>query len=174
VIKITSACDAYPRLLFTEWRRIRLRRVHDDLNEIGETCGKNRLGRIMQLNRIKAMRGYKAPRCIAGRPSVVAPNRVQRQFAVVRASQVWVTDISYIRTWQGWLYLAVVIDLFARNVVGWSMKPTLSRELALDALLIAVWRHKPDDEVSCTQTRAASTTVATGGGSVGPITWPPV
>ncbi len=50
---------------------------------------------------------------------------MQRQFTVVRANQVWVTDITYIRTWQGWLYLAVVIDLFARNVVGWSMKPTL-------------------------------------------------
>ncbi|EAO4397778.1 IS3 family transposase [Salmonella enterica] len=123
------------------------RRVHGDLNEIGETCGKNRVGRIMQLSRIKAARGYKAPRRIAGRPSVVAPNRVQRQFTVVRANQVWVTDITYIRTWQGWLYLAVVIDLFARNVVGWSMKPTLSRELALDALMMAVWRRKPDGEV---------------------------
>ncbi|EPB3766848.1 MULTISPECIES: IS3 family transposase [Enterobacteriaceae] len=123
------------------------RRVHGDLNEIGETCGKNRVGRIMQLNRIKAVRGYKAPRRIAGRPSVVAPNRVQRQFTVVRANQVWVTDITYIRTWQGWLYLAVVIDLFARNVVGWSMKPTLSRELALDALMMVVWRRKPDGEV---------------------------
>ncbi|WP_212734293.1 IS3 family transposase [Citrobacter sp. wls718] len=123
------------------------RRVHGDLNEIGETCGKNRVGRIMQLNRIKAVRGYKAPRRIAGRPSVVAPNRVQRQFTVVRANQVWVTDITYIRTWQGWLYLAVVIDLFARNVVGWSMKPTLSRELALDALMMAVWRRKPDGKV---------------------------
>ncbi|MER5274127.1 IS3 family transposase [Serratia marcescens] len=123
------------------------RRVHGDLNEIGETCGKNRVGRIMQLNRIKAVRGYKAPRRIAGRPSVVAPNRVQRQFTVVRANQVWVTDITYIRTWQGWLYLAVVIDLFARNVVGWSMKPTLSRELALDALMMALWRRKPDSEV---------------------------
>ncbi len=78
---------------------------------------------------------------------MVAPNRVQRQFTVVRANQVWVTDITYIRTWQGWLYLAVVIDLFARNVVGWSMKPTLSRELALDALMMAVWRRKPDGEV---------------------------
>ncbi len=123
------------------------RRVHGDLHEIGETCGKNRVGRIMQLNRIKAVRGYKAPRRIAGRPSVVATNRVQRQFTVVRANQVWVTDITYIRTWQGWLYLAVVIDLFARNVVGWSMKPTLSRELALDALMMAVWRRKPDGEV---------------------------
>ena len=122
-------------------------RVHGDLNEIGEICGKNRVGRIMQLNRIKAVRGYKAPRRIAGRPSVVAPNRVKRQFTVVRANQVWVTDITYIRTWQGWLYLAVVIDLFARNVVGWSMKPILSRELALDALMMAVWRRKPDGEI---------------------------
>lgn len=123
------------------------RRVHGDLNEIGETCGKNRVARLMQLNRIKAVRGYKAPRRITGRPSVVAPNRIQRQFTVMRANQVWVTDITYIRTWQGWLYLAVVIDLFARNVVGWSMKPTLSRELALDALMMALWRRKPEGEV---------------------------
>ena len=111
------------------------RRVHGDLNEIGEICGKSRVGRIMQLNRIKAVRGYKAPRRIAGRPSVVAPNRVQRQFTVVRANQVWVTDTTYILTWQVWLYLAVVIDLFARNVVGWSMKPALSREVATAGIM---------------------------------------
>ncbi len=109
--------------------------VHGDLNEIGEACDKNRVGRIMQLNRIKAACGSKAPRRIAGRPSVVAPNGVQRQFTVVWASQIWITDITHIRTWQGWLYLAVVIDLFARNVIGWSMKSILSRELVLDALI---------------------------------------
>lgn len=64
------------------------RRVHGDLNEIGETCGKNRVGRIMQLNRIKAVRGYKSPHRIVGQPSVVAPNRVQRQFTVVRANNL--------------------------------------------------------------------------------------
>lgn len=104
----------------------------------------------MQLNRIKAVRGYKAPRRIAGRPSVVAPNRVQRQFTVVWANQVWVTDITYIRTWQGWLYLAVVIDLFARNVVGGSMKPTLSRELALDALMMVGVASKTGRRGYCT------------------------
>ena len=57
------------------------------------------------------------------------------------------TDITYIRTWQGWLYLAVVLDLYARKVVGWSMKPTLGKELALDALLMAVWRRKPKTRV---------------------------
>lgn len=50
----------------------------------------------------------------------------------------WVTDISYIRTYEGWLYLAVVIDLYSRKVIGWSMKPSMSKELALDALLMAV------------------------------------
>lgn len=53
------------------------------------------------------------------------------------------TDITYIRTWQGWLYLAVVVDLFARKVVGWSMKPTLHRDIVMDALLMAVWRRRP-------------------------------
>ncbi len=101
----------------------------------------------MRQNRIKAGHGYKIPRGARGRPSVIAPNRVQREFTVVKPHQVWVTDITYIRTWQGWPYLAVVIDLFARNVVGWSMKPSLSRELALDPLLMAVWRRRPEETV---------------------------
>ena len=92
----------------------------------------------MRANKIKAIRGYKAPRQIAGRPSIIAPNRLNREFTVEAPNQAWVTDITYIRTWQGWLYLAVVVDLYARRVVGWSMKPSLSRELALDALLMAV------------------------------------
>lgn len=74
-------------------------------------------------------------------------NRLQREFTVDEPNKVWVTDITYIRTWQGWLYLAVVVDLFARKVVGWSMKSSLSRELAMDALLMAVWRRKPADRV---------------------------
>jgi putative transposase len=123
------------------------RRVFGDLREVGETCGLHRIERIMQSHKIKAVRGYKSPRHIAGRPSLIAPNHVQRQFTVDEPNKVWVTDITYIRTWQGWLYLAVVVDLFARKVVGWSMKPTLSRELALDALLMAVWRRKPAEQV---------------------------
>ncbi len=70
----------------------------------------------MQLSRLKAVRGYKAPLRIAGRPSAIAPNRMQRQFTVIRANQVWVNDITHIRTWHSWLYRAVVIDLFARNL----------------------------------------------------------
>lgn len=122
-------------------------RIFLDLRETGETCGKHRVARIMKINKIKALRGYKAPRHIAGRPSVVAPNRLNRGFTVDAADTAWVTDITYIRTWQGWLYLAVVVDLYSRKVVGWSMKPTLARELALDALLMAVVRRRPQHNV---------------------------
>jgi putative transposase len=123
------------------------RRVHLDLREIGETCGKHRVARIMKTNDIKAVHGYKIPRGIYGRPSIIAPNTLQREFTVDYPDRAWATDITYIRTWQGWLYLAVVMDLFARKVVGWSMKPTLARELVLDAILMAVWRRKPKQKV---------------------------
>lgn len=122
-------------------------RVFGDLREAGQTCGKHRVARLMRLNKIKAIRGYKTPRRIAGRPSIVAPNRVNRKFTVDRPDTVWVTDITYIRTWQGWLYLAVVVDLYSRKIIGWSMKPTLARELALNALLMALWRRKPKASV---------------------------
>ena len=123
------------------------RRVFQDLREIGETCGKHRVARIMKANGIKAIHGYKIPRGPYGRPSIIAPNKLQREFNVDYPDRAWVTDITYIRTWQGWLYLAVVMDLFARKVVGWSMKPTLARELVLDAILMAVWRRKPKQKV---------------------------
>lgn len=123
------------------------RRVFGDLREVGEICGLHRVERLMRRHKIRAVRGYRKPRPVAGRPSLIAPNRLQQAFTVDAPNKVWVTDITYIRTWQGWLYLAVVLDLYARKVVGWSMKPTLSRELALDALLMAVWRRKPDGRV---------------------------
>ena len=122
-------------------------RILLDLRELGETCGKHRVARIMQENKIVAIQGYKRPRHIAGRPSIIAPNRLQREFTVEHPDRAWVTDITYIRTWQGWLYLAVVMDLFARKIVGWSMKPTLAKELVVDALLMAVWRRKPQQTV---------------------------
>lgn len=123
------------------------RRVFGDLREVGESCGKHRVAKIMRSQKMKAIRGYKAPRRIVGRPSLVAPNRLQRQFTVDQPDRAWVTDITYLRTWQGWLYLAVVIDLHSRKVIGWSMKPTLAREGVLDALLMAIWRRKPTQPV---------------------------
>ena len=122
-------------------------RVFADLREAGEACGKHRVERIMRDHSIKAVRGYKHPKAVKGRPSILAPNRVNREFSVASPDCVWVTDITYIRTWQGWLYLAVVLDLHSRAVVGWSMKPTIAKELVLDALMMALWRRKPKQEV---------------------------
>jgi putative transposase len=71
------------------------------------------------------------------------PNLLQRRFTTTRPNKAWVSDITYIRTWQGWLYLAVVMDLFSRMIVGWAAGPTIHRELVLNAVLVAVRRRRP-------------------------------
>jgi putative transposase len=73
----------------------------------------------------------------------VAPNTLKRGFNVSRPNRAWVTDITYVRTWEGWLYLGVVMDLYSRRIIGWATKPTLTRELVLDAILMAVKRRRP-------------------------------
>lgn len=75
-----------------------VRRVFGDLREAGETCGKHRVARLMRANKIRALRGYKAPRPIAGRPSIIAPNHLNREFTIDAPNKAWVTDITYIRT----------------------------------------------------------------------------
>jgi len=104
-------------------------RIFFDLRELGERCSKKRVAKIMRRNKIRAERGYKRPRQQYFKPALVAPNRLQQQFTTDKPDVAWVTDITYIRTYQGWLYLAVIIDLFSRKVIGWSMKATMSKEL---------------------------------------------
>lgn len=118
-------------------------RVFLDLREAGETCSKHRVERLMRLNGLRALHGYRTRRWSVGKPSVLIPNILQRQFTVTRPNKAWVTDITYIRTWQGWLYLAVVMDLFSRKIVGWSAGPTIHRELVLNAVMMAVRRRRP-------------------------------
>jgi putative transposase len=118
-------------------------RVFLDLREAGKTCSKHRVARLMRVNRLRALHGYRTRRWSVGKPSALIPNRLKRQFTVTRRNRAWVTDITYIRTWQGWLYLAVILDLFSRKIVGWSMRPTIHRELVLDAVLMAVRRRRP-------------------------------
>src|SRR5437773_1686471 len=117
-------------------------RVFLDLREAGETCSKHRVARLMRVNCLRALHGYRTRRWSVGKPSVLIPNLLKRQFTVTRRNKAWVTDITYIRTWQGWLYLAVVMDLFSRKIVGWSARPTIHRELVLDAVLMAVRRRR--------------------------------
>jgi len=118
-------------------------RVFLDLREAGETCSKHRVARLMRLNGLRAQPGFRIRGWAAGKASVLIPNVLQRQFTVMRRNKAWVTDITYIRTWQGWLYLAVVIDLFSRKVIGWSAGPSIHRELVLNALMMAVRQRRP-------------------------------
>ncbi|KXW55456.1 integrase core domain protein [Ferrovum sp. PN-J185] len=122
-------------------------RIYTDLKEAGIHCGENRIARLMKVAQIKSVRGYKRPRYKVGRPSQVAPNKLQRQFTYDHPDQAWVTDITYIRTYEGWLYLTVVIDLYSRAVIGWSMRNSLETKIVLDALTMAKWRRKPKGEI---------------------------
>ena len=79
---------------------------------------------------------------------MVAPNQLQRQFDQQEPNQAWVTDITYIKPHEGWLFLAVVIDLFSRQVIDWSMQARMEIDLVLKALLAAVWWRKPGRKVT--------------------------
>ena len=118
-------------------------RVFLDLREAGETCSKNRVARLMRQANLRALHGYRIRRWAAGKPSVLIPHLLKRQFTITKPNAARVTDITYIRTWQGWLYLAVVTDLFSRRIVGWAAQPTIRRELVLDAVLVAVRQRRP-------------------------------
>jgi len=124
------------------------RKLHDDLLDQGETSCPNRVARLSRLAGIKAQIGYKRrPGSHSGKPSVVVDNTLARQFDVAAPDKAWVTDITYIRTMEGFAYLAVVIDLFSRRVIGWSLQSRQTTDVVLQALLMAVWRRKPQAKV---------------------------
>jgi putative transposase len=123
-------------------------RIYHDLKQAGIGCSENRVARLMKASQLRSIRGYKRPCDIRiGRPSLVSSNQLQRQFNHDAPDQAWVTDITYVRTHEGWLYLAVVIDLHSRLVVGWSMQARMETRLVLDALTMVVWRIKPKNSV---------------------------
>lgn len=120
------------------------RKVCADLRDLGERCSRHRVARLMRKEKLQAQRGYgRRPGTRGGAVSVVAPNRLDRKFAVAAPDTHWVTDITYVRTHEGWLYLAVVLDLFSRQVAGWAMQARMPTDLALQALTMAVWRRRP-------------------------------
>lgn len=124
------------------------RKLHDDLLDRGEACCLNRVARLARLAGIKAQIGYKRrPGKYGGRPAIAVDNTLNRQFEVGKPDQVWVTDITYIKTYEGFAYLAVIIDLYSRRVVGWSVQKRQTTDLVLQALLMAVWRRKPKSKV---------------------------
>jgi len=123
------------------------RKIHFDLRDTGLQCGVNRVWRLMRRAGIKAKVGYRSPLARKDEASIVAPKRLQGQFNPDALDERWVTDITYIRTHEGWLYLAVVVDLFSRKVIGCSMQPRMTKDIVLNALLMAVWRRNPQKQL---------------------------
>ncbi len=101
----------------------------------------------MKREGLQSQRGYRKPRVKAGFEHVASANKLAREFNPMAPNQSWVTDITYIKTHEGWLYLAVIMDLFSRRVISWSMKSRITKELVLDALLMAIWRRSPIQKV---------------------------
>lgn len=128
----------------------------------GQQCGVNRVWRLMKRVGIKAQVGYRSPRARKGEASIVSPNRLQRQFNPDAPDESWVTDITYIRTHEGWLYLAVVVDLFSRKIIGWSIQSRMTKDIVLNALLMAVWRRNPKNRCWFIRIRAVSTQAMSG------------
>ncbi len=118
-------------------------RITKHLRDEGQTVGKNRVARVMQAEqlRAKAARKYKAT-TNSNHNLPVAPNLLEQDFTADVPNQKWVSDITYVWTDEGWLYLAVVLDLYSRLVVGWAMAERMTAGLVCEALTMALWRRK--------------------------------
>ncbi|MCE4365143.1 DDE-type integrase/transposase/recombinase, partial [Xanthomonas hortorum] len=109
--------------------------------DLGERCSRHRVHRLMRTEGLRAQVGYgRKPRFHGGMQCKAAANLLDRQFDVTEPDTAWASDFTFIRTHAGWMYLAVVIDLFSRQVVGWAMRDRADTELVVQAVLSAVWR----------------------------------
>jgi len=122
-------------------------RIHGELKDAGLRVGKKRVARLMREDGLvgRRPRARRVSTTNSNHPHPIAPNLVDRQFDVngIALNQVWVSDITYVPTRAGWLYLAVVLDLASRRVVGWAMRETLEAELAVSALAMAIAARRP-------------------------------
>lgn len=118
-------------------------RIHAELRSRGIKCGKNRVARLMRQRGIQARHKRKFMATTDSNHHLpVHENHLDRSFGVESANKSWAADITYIWTREGWLYLAVILDLFSRRVIGWSMKQRLEKQLVIDALLMALGRRR--------------------------------
>jgi putative transposase len=141
--------DAYAieaaRTAWVEHRRVYgARRLTAEVRERGHTWNRKRVARLMRLGAIEG--AHRRRRGKYGRRSAstaTAPDRVARDFTANAPNELWVADISYLRSWEGLVYLAVIVDAFSRKVVGWAMADHLRTELVLDAVGMAITSRKP-------------------------------
>ena len=121
--------------------------IHRDLRDAGETCSVHRVAKIMRHNKLCARIGYKRRYFKGGKTAHVADNLLNRDFNPDAPNTAWVSDITYVRTYEGFLYVATVLDLFSRRIVGWAMGKHIDRHLVIDALLMAKLRRQPGNDV---------------------------
>ncbi len=120
------------------------RRMAKEIEAHGSPCGRGKAATVMKLANVSAKQKRKFKVTTDSRHTLpIAPNLLNREFSVNAPDQVYVSDITYLWTQEGWLYLAVVLDLFSRQVVGWSMDQRMERTLVMDALRMAAWQRKP-------------------------------
>ena len=120
-------------------------RIYEALKQQGITCSENRVARLMRLRGLRAKKTKRFKTTTKrDKAARAAPNLLERDFTADRPNQKWVTDITYIRTAEGWLYLAAVLDLFSRRIVGWAMSDRMTSDLTVSALKMAVQRRQVD------------------------------
>ena len=117
------------------------RRVWHDVLAEGFACGRHKIERLMRVQGLRARSRRRQLPKDAGTRSIIAPNVLDRDFQANRPNRKWVADFTYIWTAEGWLYLAVVLDLFSRRIIGWSMKEAMTTQMVTDALMMAIWRR---------------------------------
>jgi putative transposase len=119
-------------------------RLHRCLQAAGQAVGRNRVIRLMRVEGLQVRRRRRFRRTTQSGPAQpIAPNHLARAFHVTHPNCVWVADLTYLDTAEGWLYLAVLVDLYARRVVGWATRPTLATDLPLAALQMALAQRRP-------------------------------
>ena len=121
------------------------RRVWHDVLAEGLSCGLHRIERLMRENGLRARPRRRGLPKDTGQRASISDNLLDRAFEAAAPNQKWIADFTYIWTAEGWLYVAAVVDLFSRRVVGWAMKAEMTAQLVTDALIMAIWRRgKPD------------------------------
>jgi hypothetical protein len=120
-------------------------RIYQVMRKLGLMCSRNRVARLMRVEGLRAKQNRRRRATTKRNKSHrAAPNRLKRDFRTERPNQIWLSDITYIPTLEGWLYLAVVLDLFSRRIVGWAMSNRMTSELTLAALHMAIRQCRPE------------------------------
>lgn len=118
--------------------------IYQELKGCGIPVGKGRVERLMRENGLRGRHKRRFKATTDSKHTLpVAPNRLEQNFATERPDQVWTADITYVATAEGWLYLAIILDLYTRQIVGWAMRERMTKELVIDALRMAWFRRRP-------------------------------